>query len=427
MESTGKPRGPSRRWRIACGIGVVAFAATVAACSSNGSTSNGTTSGAADAGSSSGTSATAPAGSGAPIKIMIAGTQNSPDVAYPGAYNAAVAAADAVNAAGGVSGHMIQIIDCNDNFNPSDAVACARQAVSEHVTALVGGVETFATQMYPILTAAKIPWVSGIVLEPIQMTSSLSFPFDSIAKIIDAGRLAVQEGGKKVVLAYHNDSPTSVILEKYAAYGVTEAGGTVVKAVSFPLTTTDFSPVAAQVVNAHADAIECTCNAQDSYGFAQALRQSGFNGPYVSSLDTFALSDLQKLGALAKNVYLTSTFLDPGISSPGVAQFNKEMASQPSSIPLDDVAEASWVGVHVIADVLKGQSDVSASTLISQLDKSTGLNGFGVLPNGISWDKPGPYPGLPRLTNFEVVAYTWNGSELVQVGSGFTNALTGSG
>src|SRR6266581_6443093 len=139
------------RNKIGLAAVAIAAAALTAACSSSAKPGK-----AADSASpSSGT--TGASATGTPIKIMVTGTFNGPGIGYPESTAGAKAAADAINAAGGVGGHPIEIEACDDQYDANKAAACAQKAVSDKVTALVGGVEFFNPGVYPTIEAAKIP------------------------------------------------------------------------------------------------------------------------------------------------------------------------------------------------------------------------------------------------------------------------------
>jgi len=57
----------------------------------------------------------------------------------PELWAAAKAFAAEQNAQGGIKGHPIQVLACNDKNQPNEATKCARQAISEKVAAMVGG------------------------------------------------------------------------------------------------------------------------------------------------------------------------------------------------------------------------------------------------------------------------------------------------
>jgi ABC-type branched-subunit amino acid transport system substrate-binding protein len=64
--------------------------------------------------------------SGSPVKIMVTGVLATPSANYAESANGAQAAAAAINQAGAIDGHSLQIITCNDNLDPADAISCSR-------------------------------------------------------------------------------------------------------------------------------------------------------------------------------------------------------------------------------------------------------------------------------------------------------------
>ena len=73
--------------------------------------------------------------SGGSVKVFVTGPFSDPTFAVPEALSGAQAAAAAINKAGGINGHSIQIVSCNDQLSPNSATTCADQAVRDHVTA----------------------------------------------------------------------------------------------------------------------------------------------------------------------------------------------------------------------------------------------------------------------------------------------------
>src|SRR6185369_17658429 len=98
---------------------VAAGALSLTACSSGGS-------GGSKAGSSSD-----------PIKIMAFGSFSQPPFAVPEIVTGAQAAVARVNREGGVAGRQVALVTCDDKGNPNGAAACGREAVTDHVAAVV--------------------------------------------------------------------------------------------------------------------------------------------------------------------------------------------------------------------------------------------------------------------------------------------------
>src|SRR4051812_22215869 len=104
---------------------------------------------------------TAPVEPGTPIKIMAFGTFQSQSLNLDQARAGVEAHVKVLNETGGVAGHEIDVVVCNDNFDPNTAAACARQAVDEGVVAIVGPASGYASSALPILEEAKIPYLNG--------------------------------------------------------------------------------------------------------------------------------------------------------------------------------------------------------------------------------------------------------------------------
>src|SRR5438034_11765619 len=90
----------------------------------------------------------------APVKIFVLAPVATPIQNYPDAQAGAQAAAAAINKAGGIKGRQIEITFCNTQSQANVAVGCARQAVDDKATAVVGHISTLSTLEEPILQQA---------------------------------------------------------------------------------------------------------------------------------------------------------------------------------------------------------------------------------------------------------------------------------
>ena len=150
----------------------------VAACGSSGSQASSSSANtlSSSEGSSPGASgSTGSTGSGH-IKIMAMGLFQSAALSLPDAEAAMEAKVKAVNAAGGIGGKTIHLTVCNDQLNPNQSAACARQAVSDGVVAVVASYEPYTAQVLPILESAKIPFSNAEGINARDANSPIEFP-----------------------------------------------------------------------------------------------------------------------------------------------------------------------------------------------------------------------------------------------------------
>ena len=74
-----------------------------------------------------------------PIKVMVITPEDNDILIIPEARIGVQAAAERINSEGGVQGHPIEVLTCNDQNDPNTAASCAREAVDAGVVAVVGG------------------------------------------------------------------------------------------------------------------------------------------------------------------------------------------------------------------------------------------------------------------------------------------------
>jgi ABC-type branched-subunit amino acid transport system substrate-binding protein len=114
-----------------------------------------------------------------PIKLMVISSVNNAASNNPQVFSAAQAAAHSINAKGGVNHHKIQILTCNDQYVPTVAAACARQAVSSHVVADSGTLSVLSDSINPILQQANIASVGSVPITDSDDTNPVSFPIEA--------------------------------------------------------------------------------------------------------------------------------------------------------------------------------------------------------------------------------------------------------
>jgi branched-chain amino acid transport system substrate-binding protein len=356
-----------------------------------------------------------------PIKIMVTETLSSPTMSIPQSSAGALAAAEAINDAGGVGGRDIEIIECNDQLDPNQAAACIQKAVDEGVVGLVGVLNLFTAQLWPTLEQAELPFVGLDGNSSDQVENALSYPLTSGVEgvYLEAGRAAVEEGGADVVLVAP-DIPQAEFVAEYVEQGAERAGGEVTETVPIDLGAPDMSSPAAQVVGADPDGVVCICNPGDGPKILKAVRQQGYNGIFAGSYSQFLPSDIEELGPLADNLYMVANIRPP--EDPQAKQWTSEMEKYQPEAKQDAVSAHTWVAVHVIADLLKGEESPASSTLIDALDSAENLDTRG-LTGPLTFTEPGPLAGAPRIPSTDVVVYGTDNGKRVAISDDFVDAL----
>lgn len=130
-----------------------------------------------------------PGGSGGrePIKVMTFAPEETRATNMPGMPAMAKAYARWAKAHGGLDGHELRVISCNEQNTSTGAAACARRAVKEGVVAVVGSYSQHGEAFMAPLEAAGIPFIGGYGISEEEFTSYLSYPVNGGQAALLAG------------------------------------------------------------------------------------------------------------------------------------------------------------------------------------------------------------------------------------------------
>jgi ABC-type branched-subunit amino acid transport system substrate-binding protein len=332
------------------------------------------------------------AGASATIKILAESGVGTPIGSYPGDWGGPQAAALAINKAGGINGTKVQVITCNDNISANGAVTCAREAVADKVTAVVGWTG-FDPQINPILAAAKIPVIQWVISDFSDALSAkgqwkIQFPLNGGAFPEWIGEVfAAKAAGAKTLAFVPTNFPgidTVVNQEKGAAMknGLTDLGS-----VPTVLTQTDFSSTAQQLAALKPDAVLLNATSPQEDAILQAAAQIGFNPIWVSDGGTFNPQTFAAFAKLAPKIWMSSSVPFANANNyPAIKQLNKEMdvaaaagIANAAVSNRDESTVFSWLSTHAMAQVaatIKGP--ITNLTLLAALNKAKNVNVFGM-------------------------------------------------
>jgi branched-chain amino acid transport system substrate-binding protein len=320
-------------WRM----GVAAAAAVLlAACSSGGGGTAG-----------SGPSGADPKSNESPITL---GMIQNPDN-LPFAPTGAQAAIAAINAAGGVNGHRLELDLCNNQQNPNAAGACANGFVNDSsVIATVGDDSSFGSESNPPLASAKIagigtsPLGTGDYASPrvfannnggLEFLAGAQFMF----KDLHAGHLGM------VLVA----TPTAAALPTLVNQLVMQPAGSKLAGIAMiPPTATDLSSQAASLTQTNGQVMATTQAETESY--ITASRQQGYKGPFLVSECQVDPRQLAKdmSGSDLNQIYGMSYF---NKESPGYQHFLADMHKYQPSVDPGDLSAITWLAVETFAKV----------------------------------------------------------------------------
>jgi branched-chain amino acid transport system substrate-binding protein len=335
------------------------------------------------------------------------------------------AAVKAVNDSGGINGRPLEVKICNDQANPNQDLQCAQEAVSDHAIASVGEEEFSGGSGDQVMTSNKIPVVGPDLQNEQTLVNPLVFPTYSS---LYAGALAAPQvckllGATKIRQAATALPSLALLTSKYFPEGAQIAGLKFVgPTVTFPPTQSDFSAIAQQLTQDGTNCIVGEVTDPLPGLLIPALKQAGYTGKIVLGNAILQGGALATLKDQADGVYSVGSAYTES-SSPGIAQFEKEMAAVGhSNPPISDFTINSWAAVHFLADTLKKLKTVSSGALVNQLNQTGAESIPPLAPFNMDYAKS-PFGHGIRLPGASVtVSVVQNGQLKTLYGGKFVNA-----
>jgi ABC-type branched-subunit amino acid transport system substrate-binding protein len=353
--------------------------------------------------------AAATAGAGDTIKLMVIGELSSPILAFPELVTGAQAAVNELNAAGGVNGHKMELLSCNAQTDPNVAASCARKAVSEKVSAVVGMLTLEGDAVMSVLAAAKIPTIASTANSPLDYTSPTSFPIIS-GPVAIVGQVMTMPGYQdcKHPAVLVLNQPTSQdgaqrIKKLYAKLNIDT------KIVSVNMQSTDVRPQVAAVLSGGTDCVFPVVTPQIGIGLVRQIADSGQHVKVSQLISATPVASLRQLGAAAQGMYAASPFLIPGATDAG-SKVAKALAAVDAKAPQDEQAQQAYTGVSIFAHVARSLTDFSAPKVLDALNTARNID-VGTIAPIPSYPADSGIPGLARINVTNLYSYVFEGND----------------
>ncbi|MGW4804113.1 ABC transporter substrate-binding protein [Kitasatospora sp. NPDC004272] len=350
----------------------------------------------------------------------------------PGMTALAEAVGRDLNAHGGLAGHQVRVLTCNEHDTTDGATACADQAVSAHAVAVVGSASQYGGNFMPILEQAGIPFIGGYGLSAPEFSSPLSYPVNGglPALVAGSGRQLVEAGCKQVALI-RPDSRAGDALVNYLDAAV-KSNNVKITDIKAPEKSNDYSSYARRAIgddkpgNCLLSALgaEPTANLLDPY-----RRANPKNTQLASVIGSFQQSVVDSTGGDAgplHGAYATGWF---PVESSAVWDDLRATARTYGNGATIDVADpgvqTTWVAYEVLrqaAGRIDPSKPITAKALQVVLDSGDPIDTAGTTPP-LGWGVTNMLPSSdsPRLVNTSVTFQQVQNGRLAEQHQGFTD------
>jgi ABC-type branched-subunit amino acid transport system substrate-binding protein len=373
------------------------------------------------------TSTTVAATDGETIKIgsiNAIGTQFNND---PARVAAVEAAALAINEEGGINGHELEVLFCNNGNDPNQGIACAQELIEAGVIACVGCENDFnGGDVAQVFHDAGVPMVEAEAIYPEEFSLPTSYLTTGSANYQIAGTplLAKELLGAQTYAFVGQDIPFSVTYNEEITIVANALGMEEIEATYLPLDASNYDPYAARLAEVNADVILMIASPFQNIPLIKAIEGQGYHPTYIFNADVPRNSDFKEYGDAEDRIYVVGDV--PPVSSADenaqIAEYveqlehYRETTGDTEGTSLDDSRMSSirvWLATQFIQELLmKMDGEVTAATLIESLDAAEGLESEMIPP----WtpSQEGCFEKYPRVSNPTIRFLRLMNQELVE-------------
>ena len=364
---------------------------------------------------------------GAPIRVGMINQEDTPLGSFPELRLAVEAGVEWINTElGGVDGRPLELDACITNFSVERSQACAQQMVTDHVVAVLGGIDITSNGSIPILEQNDLPYVGGIPVNLDEEQSPISFQFSggTPGAFTAFAQYAAQNlHADKIAVAYAEYPPIQSAAQDFGVTVAENLGVADVTEVPFGLSTTDFLPVLQQANSGHPDAIFVGAADTSCVPVMQGAADLGITAKLFLVGSCAAPSIIDEAGPEASDgrIFNIEGLLSaPAESTNAVdgALYNLAILKYGDDLAPAGAGTVSFRGLMNLYAVMTaiGADQLSPATIIDSFRHSVDVPSFNGHPYTCSTPQ---VPGLPALCAPEEVLVTQQDGGLVEVSDGW--------
>ncbi|MFF7354308.1 ABC transporter substrate-binding protein [Streptomyces filipinensis] len=363
------------------------------------------------------------------VKVMTWAPQDTDATNKPGMPAMALAYAKWINAHGGLDGHKLQVLTCNDNNDSVGAAKCARRAAAEKVVAVVGSYSQFGDSYLAPLEGAGIPYIGGYGVTNDEFTGQMSYPVNGGQPALLAGlgqALAATCGNVALIRpdSIAGDELPALLDSGLKAGRHAQAGDHLAAEDA-----TEYGDQADQALRyATKDVLKKGCvvpalgdrtdTFMDSFRRARETFPGVRLGTVLGSVDQTVINATGGASGPYEGAYITGWY--PPASDarwdPMKKVINEEAFGDNRIDPADAGVQTTWIAYTVLRAAVEkiGTGEVSADSVRHTLDDGLRVSTGGLTPT-LHWPYEGKLAavGFPRMVNADVTLQVVQDGKLV--------------
>lgn len=380
-------------------------------------------------------------GSPAAITVMTWAPEKTDATNMPGMPAVATAYAKYINAKGGINGHQLNVLTCNEHNTTTGAAACAQRASDEGVAAVVGSYSQYGTSFLSTLEAEGIPYLGGFGVTDDEFDSPLSYPVNGGLTTLLAGNGRQLAPDCSSVALVRPDTAAGDQFPAFIDAGLHAGGRANAVDMRAAEDSTDYTSTAERAIGDNTDGRCVTAVLGDKTPtFFDSFRRTTTTDPLTgkeippkariaSVLGSVQQSTIDSSGGSEsplEGAYVTGWY--PPASDPHWATMKQAItkyAFGDNRIDADDPGvQTTWIAYSVLTEVVEsmGNGSVDATSLKRALDNAHGISTDGLTPN-LGWRDQdlASVENHPRMCNGKVTYQVVSNGRLVAARKGFVD------
>ncbi|MEU2430615.1 ABC transporter substrate-binding protein [Streptomyces sp. NPDC007861] len=377
-------------------------------------------------------------GSRAPVTVMTFAPDETKATNMPGMPAMAQAFARYVNSRGGIDGHQLRVLTCNERNTSSGAAACARRAVRENAIAVVGSYSQHGRAFMAPLEAAGIPYIGGYGISDEEFTSYLSYPVNGGQAALLAGNGRQLADGCRKVSLVRPDTVAGDDLPVLLNAGLAEGNRKASSDIKAAEDSTEYSAKAEEALDDAGDENGCVTavlgeRTETFFDSFRRLREESGGDVRVSSvLSSVDQPLIDRTGGASgpfEGALMTGWYPNAGDERWGTMRnVIREHAFGDNRIDAADAGvQTTWIAYTVLKKVIEtlDRPEITSGAVTHALDTGVRVDTGGLTPS-LRWryaDMLGTQD-FPRVVNRGVTFQVVRDGRLVAQREGFVNVTS---
>lgn len=389
-----------------------------------------------------------------PITVMTWAPQETQATNMPGMPAMAEAYARWVNSRGGIGGHPLRVLTCNEQNETVQAAHCASRAAQAGAVAVVGSYSQHGRSFMSSLEGSGIPYIGGYGIADEEFTSPLSYPVNGGMPALVAGNgRQLSAGGCERLSMVRPDTTAGDQLPPLLNTGLADGDAPSATDIRAPEGASDYTPHARKALESAGAGRDALLAGSDSGGcvtavlggrtdtFFDSFRRLQQDGPKVrtaSVLGSVKQSSVDRSGGRKsplEGAYATGWY--PAAHDPRwepLKDVVQEHAFGDNRVdPEDPGVQTTWIAYRVLQHVLESiiardgggddeTSPVTAKSVRRELDQGKPVDTGGLTPK-LSWNLDNMLAArdFPRIVNTKVTYQRVRDGRLTAVRKGFVD------